>query len=58
MKNLKENDFMQEMSMSEMETVNGGWSFEHATIAAATATLCVPLSPAFVVGAFVIGGFF
>lgn len=49
---------MQEMSMSEMENVNGGWSFEHATIAAATATLCVPLSPAFVVGAFVIGGFF
>lgn len=24
MKNLKENDFMQEMSMSEMENVNGG----------------------------------
>lgn len=29
MKNLKENDFMQEMSMSEMENVNGGiiWGY-------------------------------
>lgn len=58
MKNLHENALMQEMTASEKHAVNGGWDLESATVAAATASICAPLNPAFVAAAFIIGGFF
>jgi len=57
MKNLNENDLMQEMNSSDVMNVNGGWSLESAAVAGATASMCIPFSPVFIATAFVVGGF-
>lgn len=57
MNNLKGNALMQEMSVEEMMSVNGGWDIESAAITAAAAACCTPALPVVVVAAFVVGGF-
>lgn len=48
---------MQEMNLSDVMNVNGGWSLESAAIAGATASICSPFCPVFIAAAFVVGGF-
>lgn len=54
---MKTENLIKEMSVAELNGVNGGWSLENAAIAGATASICTPYCPAFVAIAFVVGGF-
>lgn len=57
MKNLENSALMQEMNLSDVMNVNGGWSLESAAIAGAIASICSPFCPVFIAAAFVVGGF-